>query len=196
MSETKKSLTTLTVDIDLRCRPGLDELLGYFGSSVAILRRTGDDASIELKTSHDSLDEELLHVAALVQAFPVEGQKLWHQCDLRRINLWIHVRREPRDGVMRSQARRSPALPLFSLKSSSPCTHPLTRYPTTWWRRSRARTGRSGCSSSSVPTRHILIVTNSFRPRARWARKIGGSPVPTAASTIRSTPRNKRHSIE
>jgi hypothetical protein len=99
MSETKKSLTTsLAIDIDLRCRPGLDELLGYFGSSVAILRRTGDDASIELKASHTSLDEELLNVAALVQAFPVEGKKLWHQCELRRINFWIHVRKEPREG--------------------------------------------------------------------------------------------------
>jgi hypothetical protein len=76
----------------------LDELLGYFGSSVTILRRTTEDASIELKTRHDSLDEEILRVAALVQAFPAEGKRLWHQCDLRRINFWIHAGKEPREG--------------------------------------------------------------------------------------------------
>jgi hypothetical protein len=55
MSDDKKSVTRfLNVDVDLRCKQGLDELLGYFEPAVLILYRTTEEASMELNESHRS----------------------------------------------------------------------------------------------------------------------------------------------
>ena len=85
----------LNVDVDLRARNGLDELLEYFDPSVVVLNRTAHDASVELGSDFASLEETLLKIAELVGSMPPPTQSIWSQCDFRRMNIGIQSGTKP-----------------------------------------------------------------------------------------------------
>jgi hypothetical protein len=85
----------LNVDVDLRVRNGLDELLEYFDPSVVVLNRTAHNASIELGGDDASLEETLLNVIELVESMPPPTQNIWSQCDFRRMNIGIQAGDRP-----------------------------------------------------------------------------------------------------
>jgi hypothetical protein len=85
----------LNVDLDLRASGGLEELLGYLGSSVLVMHRTAQEVSLELGGSYDSLDMTLTKWVELVQSLPEPGRVIWDQCDLRSMNIGIQSANEP-----------------------------------------------------------------------------------------------------
>jgi hypothetical protein len=91
-----KSVTEfLNVDIDLRSKNGIAELIDYLGPSVIVLNQTADEASFELNKMHSSLDEALLNIVELVRSLPHEAQAIWNQCEFRKANIGIQAGTEP-----------------------------------------------------------------------------------------------------
>jgi hypothetical protein len=91
-----KSVTTfLNVDIDLRSKSGISELLGYLGPSVIVLHDAAHEASFELNKMHSSLDEALLNIVELIRSLPQQAQAIWNQCEFRKANIGIQAGTEP-----------------------------------------------------------------------------------------------------
>ncbi len=86
----------LNVDLDLRVSAGLEELLGYLGSSVLVMHQTAQVASLELSNSNDgSLDVTLVKWVELVQSLPESGRAIWDRCDHRSMNIGIQSAEKP-----------------------------------------------------------------------------------------------------
>jgi hypothetical protein len=93
--EGKCATTFLNVDIDLRSRSALDELLKQLEPCVLVLNQSGQDASIELNAQCTSLDECLAKWIELVQSLPDKGKAAWDRCEFRRMNIGIQAGHEP-----------------------------------------------------------------------------------------------------
>jgi hypothetical protein len=96
MSVGKTSVTTfLNVDLDIRARAGLGELLNSMASSAILLQKTELDASLELNENFTSLEEALTKLMELIVALPPLARDIWHQCEFRRFNIGIQAGNEP-----------------------------------------------------------------------------------------------------
>ena len=98
-SEEESVTTFLNVDLDLQAQYGIEELLGYLGSSVIVLNQTEQFASIESTRSHSSPEETIRNLIELIHALPPEGRDIWNQCDYRRFNIGIEGGNEPHAAV-------------------------------------------------------------------------------------------------
>jgi hypothetical protein len=85
----------LNVDLDLRARNGLDDLLKYLDQSVVVLNHTAHDASVELNKENASLEETLVNIIELVESLPPSARSIWTQCEFRRMNIGIQAGNKP-----------------------------------------------------------------------------------------------------
>lgn len=86
----------LNIDLDLHVESGIEELLRCFGSSVIILNRTPQTASLELNSSKNaSLEETTVGLAELVKSLTPQAKAIWERCDLRCFNVGIQAGKEP-----------------------------------------------------------------------------------------------------
>jgi hypothetical protein len=85
----------LNVDLDLR-GDGLEELLGYLGSSVLVMHRAARQLSLELSDSgNDPLDVTLAKWIELIQSLPEPARAIWDRCELRSMNIGIQSAERP-----------------------------------------------------------------------------------------------------
>jgi|HubBroStandDraft_4_1064222.scaffolds.fasta_scaffold1111093_1 hypothetical protein len=96
MASDPQSLTEfLNVDLDLR-GDGLEELLGYLGSSVVVMHQTAHELALELSNRVDEpLDETLAKWIELLQSLPEPGRVIWNRCNLRSMNIGIQSAEKP-----------------------------------------------------------------------------------------------------
>ena len=100
MPSKDKAITTfLNVDLDLHAQYGIEELLGYLGSSAIVLNQTEQFASIESTRNNTSLEEAIRNLIELFHTLPPEGRNIWNQCDYRRFNIGIEGGNEPHAAV-------------------------------------------------------------------------------------------------
>jgi hypothetical protein len=96
MSLAKKSVTKfLNVDLDLRTRHGLEELLTHLEPRAFVLQRTEQFACLELNEDTKSLEETVLGLVELVQSFAPQAREKWNQCDSRTFSIGIQAGSEP-----------------------------------------------------------------------------------------------------
>jgi hypothetical protein len=87
--------TFLNVDLDIRVLSGLDDLLKPIESSIIVLHRTNEDASLELASDFPSLEETIIDWIRLIDSFSPEAGKIWKQCEFRRANIGIQAGNAP-----------------------------------------------------------------------------------------------------
>ena len=96
MASDSESFTMfLNVDLDLR-GDGLEELLGYLGSSVLVMHQAAQQLSLELSDSgNDPLDVTLAKWIELIQSLPEPARAIWDRCELRSMNIGIQSAEKP-----------------------------------------------------------------------------------------------------
>ena len=96
MSPKEESITHfLNVDLDIRARAGLDELLRSMAPSVIVMYQAEQSASVELNESYLSLDETIVKLAELIKSLPFHARNIWDQCEARELNIGIQAGNEP-----------------------------------------------------------------------------------------------------
>jgi hypothetical protein len=85
----------LNVDLDIRARAGLEELLRSMAPSVIVMYQAEQSASVELNESYLSLDETIVKFAELIKSLPSQARNIWDQCEERAINIGIQAGNEP-----------------------------------------------------------------------------------------------------
>lgn len=76
--------TFLNVDLRIRTKSGMRELLEALGSSVAVLNNNPEDefASIEIAyTQPRSIDEAIALYSDLIKALPQSARTIWDSCE-------------------------------------------------------------------------------------------------------------------
>jgi hypothetical protein len=98
MTTERKSVTRfLNVDLDLRAKTGLDEMLQALAPPLFILHQTEDRASAELVQSVSSLEQTICGLVAVIEALSPRARDLWDRCDMRTMNIGIQAGAEPHD---------------------------------------------------------------------------------------------------
>jgi hypothetical protein len=102
-AESQRLTQFLNVDLDLRAKLGLDELVAALANKVVVLSQESSDkslqfASLELNSGPDelSLDETLRALIEAVQRLSPDMHALWDGCVLRQINIGIQAGLEPK----------------------------------------------------------------------------------------------------
>jgi hypothetical protein len=96
MASKDKSVTEfLNVDLDIRVQAGLETLLDAMASSVIVLNRTAQTASVELNEGYSSLEETTAKLVELVNSLPPKAKTIWGECELRSLNIGIQGGVEP-----------------------------------------------------------------------------------------------------
>jgi len=84
----------LNVDLDIRARAGLDELLGSMAPSVIVLSQSEHFASVELNEDF-SLEETVVKFIELIESFPPAMRDIWNRCEWRSLNIGIQAGSKP-----------------------------------------------------------------------------------------------------
>jgi hypothetical protein len=79
----------LNVDLDIRARAGLDELLRSMAPSVIVLSQPEHFASVELNEEALSLEETVVKFIELIESFPPAMRDIWNRCEWRSLNIGI-----------------------------------------------------------------------------------------------------------
>lgn len=138
MAPPRKRVTAfLNVDLDLRARHGLDELLNYLGPNILVLNRTTQEASVELKKERNSVEEAVLNLIELVQYFLLRAKSIWNHYDFRRVNIGIQAGSEPHEAYFTLSSET------VSLLASVQCEIAFTVYALPLGRQSRRKDKRS-----------------------------------------------------
>lgn len=89
--------TFLNVDLHLRAKSGLSELLDAFGDAIVDLKcESEDDAlSIELAVQPQSIDEAILSFFNLINALSPKARSIWDGCETRCIDIGIQAGEMP-----------------------------------------------------------------------------------------------------
>jgi hypothetical protein len=85
----------LNVDLDIRVRAGLEELLRSMAPSVIVLHQAEQSASVELNEDSLSLDETIVKLVELIKSLPSQARNIWDQCEARELNIGIQAGNEP-----------------------------------------------------------------------------------------------------
>jgi hypothetical protein len=97
ISQNESATGFLNVDLDIRLRRGLNELLKHLERKMFVLHQEGQWARLELNGKGEpTLDKTLSKIAATIQALPPEAQQLWGKCSLRRLDIGIQTPTQPR----------------------------------------------------------------------------------------------------
>jgi len=86
----------LNVDLDLRARVGLDELVAALAPAIAI-HKTECEATVELAEQPQSVEDAILQFAGIVQSLPQHLRSIWDQSEMRRMNIGIQGGAQPRE---------------------------------------------------------------------------------------------------
>jgi hypothetical protein len=85
----------LNIDLDIRHRSRLDDLIAHLEPAFLVLKRDGNDASLELAEDRETLEETALGIVKCVQKLPPEAKDIWAGCDFRRDNAGIQAGGRP-----------------------------------------------------------------------------------------------------
>lgn len=88
------STMLLNVDLDLRAKSGLEELLKAFGSAVVVMNHEEEDfVSIEVASDKQlqSIDEAILDYYNIIHALPPRIRAIWDKCEMRSMNIGIQA---------------------------------------------------------------------------------------------------------
>jgi hypothetical protein len=85
----------LNVDLDIRARAGLEELLRSMAPPVIVLHQAEQFAVVELSENYPSLDETIVKLVELIKSLPVQARSIWDQCEERAISIGIQAGSEP-----------------------------------------------------------------------------------------------------
>jgi len=88
----------LNIDLDLRSKSNLKELLEAFGSTVIILNHEEEGcASIEIATDKHpvSIDEAILDYYNIINSLPTKARTIWNKCDVRSMNIGVQAGTNP-----------------------------------------------------------------------------------------------------
>jgi hypothetical protein len=94
-SSTRSETTFLNVDLDVRAKHGLEELLDSIKGSVIVLHRTTEEASVELNRNCSTPEEAIQHFVALIGSLAPEARRIWDQSEVRKMNVGIQAGNEP-----------------------------------------------------------------------------------------------------
>jgi hypothetical protein len=92
----RRTTEFLNIDLDIRVRSGLDELLKPIARRILVLHKTEQKASIELAGSTASLEATILKFVNLIASLPPQARDIWDRCKYRRMNIGIQAGDEPR----------------------------------------------------------------------------------------------------
>jgi hypothetical protein len=96
MPPKEESMTQfLNVDLDIRARASLEDLLRSMSPPVIVLHQAEEFAVVELSESYSSLDETIVKLAELIKSLPVQARHIWDQCEARVLNIGIQAGNEP-----------------------------------------------------------------------------------------------------
>ena len=88
----------LNVDVDIRARSGLDELLDALKTDMLVLSKTKQEACIELANVRpQSVEDAVLSIHRAIQSLPPQLQALWNKCEMRRMNIRVQGGAPPRE---------------------------------------------------------------------------------------------------
>ena len=97
MARGKAAVTSfLNVDLDIRGDArDIEEFLKPIEASVIVLRRIGNDASMELAETYPSLEETILSWIDFVGTLSPDARNIWDRLTLRSLNVGILAASEP-----------------------------------------------------------------------------------------------------
>jgi len=96
MRSEKPSTSFLNVDLDIRGDAGdVEDVLKSLETSVVVLSRTGEEASIELAKNYFSLEETVLGLIEFIGALEPERKNIWERLAFRRLNVGIQAACKP-----------------------------------------------------------------------------------------------------
>jgi hypothetical protein len=84
----------LNVDLDIRARAGLEELLRSMAPSVSVMNQSEHFASVELNESL-SLEETVVRFIELIESFSPAMRDIWNRCEWRSLNIGIQAGSKP-----------------------------------------------------------------------------------------------------
>jgi hypothetical protein len=84
----------LNVDLDIRARAGLDQLLRSMAPSVIVMNQSEHFASVELNETV-SLEETAVKFIELIESFSPAVRDIWNRCEWRSLNIGIQADSEP-----------------------------------------------------------------------------------------------------
>jgi hypothetical protein len=91
----KSTTEFLNVDLDIRARSRLHDLLMPIARRILVLHQTEREASIELSANATSLEPTILRFVRLIKSLPPEARNIWDRCQYRRMNIGIQAGTEP-----------------------------------------------------------------------------------------------------
>lgn len=83
----------LNVDLDIRAKSGLEELIESFDSAVIVLNQEEGFVSLEMNSGAgpQSIEEAILYFHDLIGGLPQEMRDIWNQCEMRCFNIGIQA---------------------------------------------------------------------------------------------------------
>ena len=84
----------LNVDLDIRARAGLDQLLRSMAPSVIVMNQSEHFASVELNETL-SLEETAVKFIELIESFSPAVRDIWNRCEWRRLNIGVQAGSQP-----------------------------------------------------------------------------------------------------
>jgi hypothetical protein len=106
----------LNVDLEIRARTGLDELLRSMAPSVIVLNQSEHFASIELNEDYPSPEETVVKLIELITSLPPAARDIWNQCGWRRLDIGIQARNEPYAATFALSERTVSLIAAFKLE--------------------------------------------------------------------------------
>lgn len=95
MTDEPATTRFLNVDLDLRARAGLAELVRALEPTMTVMHHHGDFASLELHEQSEDIDDAMRRFAELIHALAPEARALWDACESRQMNIGIQAGAEP-----------------------------------------------------------------------------------------------------
>jgi hypothetical protein len=84
----------LNVDLDIRARAGLDQLLRSMAPSVIVMNQSEHFASVELNETL-SLEETAVKFIELIESFSPAVRDIWNRCEWRSLNIGVQAGSQP-----------------------------------------------------------------------------------------------------
>jgi hypothetical protein len=100
----------LNVDLDIRGRNGLEEVLALIDSSVIVLHRSEHEASVELNESFASLEQTARGFVHLVEGLSPEARAIWNGFETRNLNVGIQSGTNPHAAIFQLSSETVAAL--------------------------------------------------------------------------------------
>jgi len=88
----------LNVDFDV-IGEGIEEWLSYTATFASVLNQTQTSASLEIKSSHASIEEAILEFLESMKSLPQEAQDLWKHFDSRVLDIGIQAGLQPHSTI-------------------------------------------------------------------------------------------------